>query len=47
MMEDCKANGQFDVTTMGTVQNVGTFMAKKPERSMVFPPQPTIWKNLP
>jgi isocitrate dehydrogenase len=30
MMEDCKANGQFDVTTMGTVQNVG-LMAKKAE----------------
>jgi isocitrate dehydrogenase len=30
MMEDCKKNGQFDVTTMGRVSNVG-LMAKKAE----------------
>ncbi|WP_292660688.1 NADP-dependent isocitrate dehydrogenase [Nitratifractor sp.] len=30
MMEDCKKNGQFDVTTMGSVANVG-LMAKKAE----------------
>jgi len=30
MLEDIKANGQFDVTTMGTMQNVG-LMAKKAE----------------
>ena len=30
MMEDCKENGQFDVTTMGRVSNVG-LMAKKAE----------------
>ena len=30
MLEDCKVNGQFDVTTMGHVANVG-LMAKKAE----------------
>ncbi len=30
MMEDCKKNGQFDVSTMGRVSNVG-LMAKKAE----------------
>ncbi len=30
MLEDCKVNGQFDVTTMGHVSNVG-LMAKKAE----------------
>ncbi|WP_456433706.1 NADP-dependent isocitrate dehydrogenase [Nitratifractor sp.] len=30
MMEDCKKNGQFDVTTMGRVSNVG-LMARKAE----------------
>ena len=30
IMEDCKTNGQFDVTTMGHVSNVG-LMAKKAE----------------
>jgi len=30
IMEDCKVNGQFDVTTMGHVSNVG-LMAKKAE----------------
>ena len=28
VIEDCKANGQFDVTTMGNVANVG-LMAQK------------------
>ena len=30
ILEDCKANGQFDVSTMGHVSNVG-LMAKKAE----------------
>ena len=30
MIDDCKANGQFDVTTMGNVSNVG-LMAQKAE----------------
>ena len=30
VIEDCKANGQFDVTTMGNVANVG-LMAQKAE----------------
>ncbi len=30
ILEDCKKNGQFDVSTMGHVSNVG-LMAKKAE----------------
>ena len=30
VIEDCKANGQFDVSTMGNISNVG-LMAQKAE----------------
>jgi isocitrate dehydrogenase len=40
IMEDCKINGQFDVTTMGHVSNVG-LMAKKAEE---YGSHPTTFK---
>ena len=41
IVDDCVANGQFDVTTMGNVANVG-LMAQKAEE---YGSHPTTFRN--